>query len=348
MAPLLPYEVFSRKAFIKPTSQEEKYPLWSCPDCDREENFACRLACFCGYRPGKSHEDKAWHAHRKAQAVPNPWRSPQRQWPAWSEGNAWQKPRSSRRHRGGEKNQEAPDGEMAKLRAQLAKLERDSVPIERLRSAIEASEGISAQDLLKEFSGSQGGGPKQRKPPRHELEAERRKNAAARKVEKTTQKLAQSTAELAKLQESIRETEAKLAAETAELEQAKLDQKQMRIDQLTIEDNSSLVCVAPPDLAGDTAYEQARERFAAEVASIQAAKAQAAQETGMRDVGPHRHRDSPPATLPAADPVPQPFSEADLLKAGLAPDSAKHTAAQLAEQFQAAGGRGRSRSRSRG
>ena len=68
----LRYDSLSRIAFIQPTIDAQKAPTWSCRDCYRDSNFACRLACFCGFRPGKSHEDKAWHAYRKAQAVPLP------------------------------------------------------------------------------------------------------------------------------------------------------------------------------------------------------------------------------------------------------------------------------------
>ena len=216
------------------------------------------------------------------------------------------------------------------------------------KRGIEASQGISAEDLLKEVSGNQAGGEKPpRKPPKHAVDAERRTKRAQTKVDKSTKALADFAEELAKLQESIRATEAKLVLETAELELAKQEQKQVRIEQLAIDSDNSVLCVAPPDLAGDEAFEQARKRFAAEVASLQEAKAKATLERDMRDVGP-----SPPLAIPvgqlAADLPPQPSSEADLLRAGLDPAVAKHTAERLADQYRAAGGRGRSRSRSRG
>ena len=352
MAPPRPlrYVDFAWRAFIRPTCEEQKAPLWSCPECERVNNFACRLACFCGYRPGKSHEDKAWHAYRKAQAVPRPNSKPARARPEREE-TAWDKKRGAK-GKGKGKDKEA-DGEVEKMRAQLARLERDSVPIERLRLAIEASQGLSAQDLLKEVV-SQGVADKPRKPPRHEHEAERRKNTAQRKLDKTTETLAGFAAELAALQERIRTAEARLEKETADLELAKQEQNQVRIDQLVSESNNSLVCVAPPELAGDEAFEQARKRFEADVAALQEAKARASQNTGMQDVGQGPPADRPPrGRQPAADVVPQPSSEADLLKAGLEPAMAKRTAEQLAEQYREASEnkareRSRTRSRSRG
>ena len=167
-------------------------------------------------------------------------------------------------------------------------------------------------------------------------------------MDKSTKALADFAEEMAKLQESIRATEAKLVLETAELELAKQEQKQVRIEQLAIDSDNSVLCVAPPDLAGDEAFEQARKRFAAEVASLQEAKAKAIHARDMRDVGPSRPLASPSVGQLAADLPPQPSSEADLLRAGLDPAVAKHTAEQLADQYRAAGGRGRSRSRSRG
>ena len=342
----LRYDAFARLAYVRPTIDAQKAPLWSCPECYKDGNHACRLACACGYRPGKSHEDKAWHAYRKAQAVPLP--NPNRWAKPGPAGNAWERQRGAKA-KGKEKAQEATSGEVAKMRAQIAKLERDCVPIERLRLAIEASQGISAEALLLEVSGNQGGGEKlPRKPPKHNVDAERRTSRAQKKVDKTTKTLADQAAELAKMQEAMRVTEAKLALETADLELAKQEQKQVCIDQLAVDNDSSLLCVAPPDLAGDEAFEQARKRFAAEVASIQEAKARANQNRGMQDVGAGPPLDSPPGGKPATILLQQPSSEADLLKAGLEPEMAKHTAEQLAELHRAAGGRGRSRSRSRG
>ena len=166
-------------------------------------------------------------------------------------------------------------------------------------------------------------------------------------MDKSTKALADFAEEMAKLQESIRATEAKLELEKAELELAKQEQKQVHIEQLAVESDNSVLCVAPPDLAGDEAFEQARRRFAAEVASLQEAKAKANQERDMQDVGPSPPLASPLGGQPAANLLPQPSSEADLLRAGLDPEVAKHTAEQLADQYSAAGGRGRSRSRSR-
>jgi len=342
----LRYDSLSRIAFIRPTIDAQKAPTWSCRDCYRDSNFACRLACFCGFRPGKSHEDKAWQAYRKAQAVPLP-NSNRSLVKAGPPGNAWEKPRGAKA-KAKDKAQEAPSKEMATMRAQIAKLERDTVPIESLRLAIAATQGLSAADLLKELSANRGEEKPLRKPPKHSTEAERRTKKAQTRVDKSTKGMEDLAADIAKLQEARQALETKLAEETKELELAKQEQKQVRIDQLAIDSDDAFLCVAPADLAGDEAFEQARKLFAAEVTRIQEAKAKANQDREMRDVGPSLPLDSPPVRRPAANQLPQPSSEEDLLKAGLDPQVAKHTAEQLADQHRAAGGRERSRSRSRG
>ena len=118
----LRYDALSRLKYLEPRLPSQKLPAWSCPVCPKDNNFACRLECACGHRPGKSHEDKAWQSYRKGLAVPLPNHGQAKTGPA---GNAWER-QGGASNKGKVKPREPPskaDKEWAKLQGKIVQLQ---------------------------------------------------------------------------------------------------------------------------------------------------------------------------------------------------------------------------------
>ena len=274
---------FARIPYVRPTLPEQKSPEWSCPSCRVNGNHACRLACRCGHRPGKDHEEKAWVAHRKALAVPLPKggrKAGVANAPPWAKG----------RKGDGEKSAPGMLGQVNKLRADLARALKEvkevkkqaagSVTIERLRELVDAGGDICGAYLLKEVEVVEEKPPAERRPPKHSIEAEWCTKKAQTKLEKAEAQKADLDTQIAAFEAQRAEVVVKIAEAKVELETAKQEQRETHVAELKKADD--IICVVPEGLEEHAAFLDAKKLFEENLRAIRvevvAAKKLAAEE----------------------------------------------------------------------
>ena len=296
-ASLLKRADLERIAYVRPTLPEQKSPAWACESCHRTDNHACRLQCRCGFRPGKSHTDKVWAAHRRALAVPQ---SPSSRAAGTSGGNGsatapWA------RNRGGSGRQESgrqdTDSQVAKLMAELDKLKKQSennITLEKLREIADASGNISGEALLQLAPPPAEEKPAARKPPKHSVEAERRTKKAQNKLEKAQLRKTELDKQIEELEAQRLEAQGQVTEATAELETAKREEREQHLEQLKKEDG--LLCIVPAGFEDDAEYALCRKRFEDEVKALRVAKAAKEEEERAK-----RERDAADAAMEVGD-----------------------------------------------
>ena len=326
-AKLLKRADLDRIAYIRPTLSEQKAPAWTCEGCGRRGNHACRLECRCGHRPGKSHTDKAWLAHKKAIAVPQSGSG------SASGRNGNGSDRSTAPWARGKCNGGGPDtaSQVAKLQDELKKaieeIERQkstSVTLETLRALADASGNIKGEALLRHTEPQAAEGKPPRKPPRHSIEADRRTKKAQTKLDKAVASKTELDEQIKVLEAQRSEIDEKITEATAELETAKREQREQHMEQLRNDDG--VLCVIPAGLEEDDGYMQARKRFEDEVRQLQTAnaakkkveeeeRARAAEDTAMDAEEPFAATAAAAAGA-AAGPQPGTFTLEELVAAG--------------------------------